>query len=239
MKYKKRLLLIFFSVWALILVVSTIMGLIKHKNLSQYYLTGLLPSTYTVLPDDSGLIAKKYFDKFKVEEVFNSKSRGPVSYFLFDEKYRVAIYKILIKNNMMFNDSFHVKYEKVGETVGVEYRQLARHSFCLLYRGGANSPASQIFLTLGGDSILSVAKNDSIIGYHLLCHDFSIRYTGDEPNDILFQPKDDFEDTEGIPISLDILFVKRNGAVYLLLMAPVDRKVSIDPQLLYKMVTEK
>ena len=109
----------------------------------------------------------------------------------------------------------------------------------MLFRGGVNNPASQIFLTLGGDSILSVAKNDSIIGYHLLCHDFSIRYAGEEPNDILFQPKGDFEDSEGIPISLDILFMKRNNAVYLLVMAPVNRKVSIDPQLLYKMVTEK
>jgi len=89
---------------------------------------------------------------------------------------------------------------------------------------------------LGGDSLSTVEKNDSLVNYHLLCENFSIKYAADEANDLYFESKIDFEAVEYHEIFLDVLLLRKTGALYLLLMAPIDNKASIDPKLLYNII---
>jgi len=78
-------------------------------------------------------------------------------------------------------------------------------------------------------------KNDSVISYHLMCDNFSIRYGEKEPIDIFVARK---EEALGYKrrIPMDLLFLKRDSAVYMLIMIPDDPNSAIAPDLLYNVI---
>ena len=93
----------------------------------------------------------------------------------------------------------------------------------------------EIILSLSGDLLQTVSKTDSLISYHLLCKNLSIKYDG-SPVDLLLQSKSNILKTTRLP--LDVLFLKRNKSVFLFIMAGNGEKVSISPEYLNKIVTK-
>jgi len=236
MTNKGKLILIILLIFALIYVVEIISSYIKYTSTERHPVSGILPSTYTLLAEDSAIIFKAALGKIKVQEIYRSKERGPISHLVFDNKFRIAIYKIELNSTANMNDLLHVKEKNLDQSLGVDYRVTGLSYFYLLYKGGKSKPISQVYLSIGGDSVSTVVKNDSLASYHLLCENLSFKYSPDEPTDLYFESRIDFEAVEYQKISLDILLLRKTGALYLLIMAPIDNTASIDPKLLYDIV---
>jgi hypothetical protein len=197
-------------------------------------LAEMLPETYSLTHDDSNLINDKYLSKIKVDEVVNHKGRNSFSFLEIDKMYSLLIYKFDIKKDTSITTILQTQVNGlfgVHKSNGIWYYGGGNNSTGLDYEEGVVSPVSKIYLTLQGVQPKKIAINDSIICYHLLCKNFSIQYTLNAPVDILVSSDDPDYFFDG-PLkyhfeSMDILFLKRKKAVYLLVMTPYDAKKAI------------
>ena len=122
---------------------------------------------------------------------------------------------------------------------GVLYNLLNSNNnlfFNFSYLSGTPPAIFNIKVLMYGDSLTNTVKNDSIVSYHLECNNFSLNYSDDTPIDIFVEGRKKYFglNTERIPI--DILFLKRNKMVYLLLMTPENANSYISPDLLPNIV---
>jgi hypothetical protein len=157
----------------------------------------------------------------------------------FDNKYHLVNYRIPLTKDTSLSDILHINTESAESTSMGVYTVINNNTFFYFkYRESSIDPASQIYLTLAGDSLQNVVKNDSIISYHILCDNFSIKYSKSEAVDIFVVGKDKAFGTT-IVIPMDLLFLKRDSAVYLIMMIPNDPRLTIQPDLLYNIVTGK
>ena len=197
-----------------------------------------LPSTYILSSQDSNLIAEKYRSNIKVLEVRNSKVRNSISLVSFGNDYSIFIYKLNLKSNIKLSQLLKTEMKDVDRTTGETYNIFGANNYIKFqYKTGSPDSVSNILLTFAGDSLKTIAKNDSIISYHLICSNLSLRYSETAPIDIFVVGK---EGSLGrtTPIPLNILFLERGEVVYLLIMTPTDSKYSIPPSLLYNIITE-
>ncbi|NNV55082.1 hypothetical protein [Limnovirga soli] len=234
-KVKNRTRIIALSILGIFIfsVVKIYNGFLQNEKA----LTEDLPSTYSLTLEDSNLISKKYQGKLKVIEVYQSKVRAPIAILDFDNKYHLIMYKMILQNDVSLENILHVEMKSVDLSTGYSYGTIGRDIiYRFRYKAGAIKPASALYLTLAGDSLQKVEINDTIINYHLLADNFSIRYSKEDPVDILVIGQErPLGETSIVPI--DCLFLKRNRSVYLLLMTPINANASIEPHLLYNIVT--
>ena len=196
-----------------------------------------LPFTYSIPGEDSSLIAKKYLKMLKANKIIQSRERGPISLIFFDKEYHLIVYKIHVIKDTLLKDLLYTSNESVDRTTGKVYTVIGHGDlFEFQFQDAPANPVSKIYLTLAGDSLQSVVKNDSIIGYHLLCNNFSIRYAESGPIDIFVVGKEKRLGATAV-IPMDLLFLKRNGEIYLLMMTPNSAQSTIAPDLLYNVVT--
>ena len=106
----------------------------------------------------------------------------------------------------------------------------------LKYLAESEKISSHIFLTLAGDSLQEVSKNDSVISYHLICKNFSIQYGKTGPVDI-YMVGDEIGFGRTIDMPLDLLFLRRGNAIYFFIMLPDNYHAAIEPDLLLNIVT--
>jgi hypothetical protein len=90
-------------------------------------------------------------------------------------------------------------------------------------------------MTLKGDSLVNVVSTDSILSYHLLAANVSIRYSNDAPIDILAIGEEEILGRTSM-FPLDILLMRRNDSVYLFLMTPNNSRSAVPADLLYSIV---
>jgi hypothetical protein len=195
-----------------------------------------LPSTYVITAEDSNLIAKKYLKDLKANRIVRSKVRGPVSLIYFDEAYHLIIYKLDLIKEASLGDLLHTAIESVDRTTGETYTVINYNDFFKFQLNVFPSkPASQIYLTLAGDSVQNVVKNDSVVCYHLLCENFSIRYAKNDPIGFFLVGQEKMPGATTV-VPMDLLFLKRDDAVFLLMMTPNSPTLTIAPDLLYNIV---
>ena len=199
-------------------------------------LTEHLPSEYSLKKEDSNLISEKYRSSLKVNEVYRSKVRNPISLVYFGQEYNLIIYKIDLIKDISLKFIFNTEIKSVDQSTGYTYSIIGQNIyFNFKYKAGLIQPVSKIFLTLSGDSLQTVCENDSILSYHLLCNNFSIRYAEKGPIDIFVGGKDRSLWTTTL-IPMDLLLLKRNSAIYLLVMTPNNPKSNISHDLLYDVI---
>src|SRR5436190_5479635 len=196
-----------------------------------------LPSTYVLSSEDSSIIANRYRSKMEVVEVNNNKVRGPVSTIRFDSTYSIILYKIALTDNISLDTAFHTKLKKVDRSVGYSYRIIGNRFFTFQYKAGKVPSPLRIYLTISDTPLNTLYSNDSLVYYHLSCENFSIRYSEKEPVDIFVGGNEGIFGTYSIP--MDLLFLKRNNGIYILLMTPLNRKAGIPSDLLYNIVFDK
>jgi hypothetical protein len=233
MKKKRKIRVIIIGLCALGFVVFLVVNMFSEidKGLAEH-----LPSTYTLRAEDSNLILNRYRGKLKVDEVYHSSVRGPVSFISFDKGYKLIIYKIDLAIDSSLKTIFNTEIKSMDRSMGYSYSIMENNIFFRFeHKAGPTRPVSKIYLTLTGDSLQSVVKNDSVISYHLLCDNFSIRYAENDPIDIFVVGKEKMLATTTV-IPMDLLFLKRDGAIYLLIMTPNNPKSTIAPDLLYNVV---
>ncbi len=198
-----------------------------------------LPSTYSLRPDISSLLAEKYRVNLKVIEVNQSKVREPISIIAFNNKYRLVAYKIKLEKDISLNTLLQSEIKDADISNGFSYGTIGTDIiYRFRYKAGLVKPANQVYLTFYGDSLRKTAANDTVVAYHLIAGTFSIRYSKEDAVDILVTGEEKpFGITTKVPI--DILFLKRKDDLYLLLLTPETPDDSISADLLYTIVTDK
>ena len=195
-----------------------------------------LPSTYLLPSDDSSLIKGLYQKKIAVNIIHNSKVRGPISMLFFDQDYHIIIYKISLKENLSFPNFFHTQIKNASRSVNYPYSLYGENIFFYFQcKTGLTLPASEVYLTLNGDSLKTIIENDTVIAYHLLCKNFSVRYEEKGPVDIFVIGKKGFLGRTPL-IPMDILLLRRQKNVYLLLLTPNNQNQVVPPELLYNII---
>ena len=195
-----------------------------------------LPMTQVVRPEDSSLISRKYIDKVRSHENINNRVRSSVSFLYFDDTYHLVIYKIDSTGNKSLSNLLEIKTGNSKRTDEEVYHIVEFNGFSRLqWRPVPPRAVSKIYVILKGDSLNKVAANDSIVSYHLLCKSFSIKFSPEGPVEVNMIGEDrPFGRTEISPV--DLLFLKRNEAVYLLIMTPASADGNISADLLYNIV---
>ncbi len=228
MKRNVKIIVVFFVLLFLILITRAIHSAYNDniRGLKEH-----LPTTHQFSLEDSDFISKKHLGQLSKIEVHNSKVREPISVAVIDNKYKLLIYKIDLIKDTTFKDIFHTEIKNEEISTGYTYLVVAMdYFFKFNYQAGQTKAASNIYFTLTGDSIQTIAKNDSELSYHLLCKNFSIRYAENSPVDICVTGK---EGAFGISSTapMDIFFLKHHQAVYLLVMTSDNPKIPLPPAL--------
>jgi hypothetical protein len=237
LKKKRIILMAILGLCAAVFLIFLTRRIINSFKEIQKDLDRDLPSTYTITSEDSNLIAKKYIKDLKANIIVRNKVRGPVSLIYFDKEYHLIIYKLALIKGGGLEDLLHTVNESVDRTSGETYTVINYNDFFKFQLNIAPSKSvSQIYLTLAGDSLQNVVKNDSIVSYHLLCENLSIKYAKNDPIGIFLVGQDKMLGATTI-VPMDLLFLKRDDAVFLLIMTPNSSKLTIAPDLLYNIVT--
>jgi hypothetical protein len=196
----------------------------------------VLPSTYSLPNEDWNVVSPQHWNQVVVNEVLNSKVRNPIVLATFNSESSLIITKIDLKTDISLQALIHSEIIGTDASVGRTYATINPGYFSFQYAAEAVSPAADIYLTFAGDSVQNFFKSDSIVSYHLLCKNFSMRYTEDGPVDIFVKSNSTIFQTVRVP--MDILFLKRKGSCFILFMTPNDKQMPILPKLLYNIVTQ-
>ena len=229
-----RIIVLIFCLAILIFVIVKLVVAIIETNRS---FEEDLPVSYSLTSEDSLLIKDIYRQKIKVNVVHNSKVRGPVSMLFFDQSYHLIIYKIhLLSGNLPLQNILQTQIRNADRSVGYPYTIYTDNiNFKFQCKAGLVSSVSKVYLTVSGDSLRTIAKNDSIIAYNLDCKNLSIRYQDQGPVDIFVVGNEKFlSGTNAIP--MDILFLKRDDNLYFLLLTPRNEKGILPRELLYNVI---
>lgn len=195
-----------------------------------------LPPVSIITSEDSSLISKKYYPLLKPNLIFHYKHREPVSFIYFDFAYNLIIYKIIPKKNISFKDIFHLEINRSSLTNDEIYSDYKSGNAEFQYLNNTPDSANRIYFAMAGDSIKNTIRNDTALGYHLLCKSFSIKYGENKPVDIIMNGKD-YELGFNPPIATDLLFLYRSHVIYLLLMIPEKQNSSVKPGILFNIVS--
>jgi len=144
-----------------------------------------LPLTYSFTSEDSSLIATKYRNRIDVVEVNNSKLRNSIATLRFDNSFNIIIYKINTEKEFSMQRILHIENTRTHISNGYVYTLIGRDIiYNLWYKNGITKPIQTIFLSYSGDSLQTGVMNDSIVSYHLLGKNVSVKYSQDEPVDL-------------------------------------------------------
>ena len=196
-----------------------------------------LPPVYSLTTEDSSLIAPKYRGQIKVDKVLKSKVRNPISLISYNGKYNLILYKVGQGINMPLEKIIALEEKSVDRSTEHTYSVIDNNFYLFLYTSGVHFIDGTIYLNWDVDTLSTIQKSDSIIGYHLLCNNLSISYLKDGPIDLFLEA--DKKAFTNVKVPIDILFLQRNSVIYFLLMTPSDRAISIPSSLLYNLVTGK
>ena len=101
--------------------------------------------------------------------------------------------------------------------------------------------ASHLNLNLYGDSIKTLLQNDTIASFNLFYRNFSIKCNGSDTSAMfsVAQPYYDEDKPVTSPLPIDIIFIKRKKAIYVLWMSVNNSNTHLEPDMLYDLIKGK
>jgi hypothetical protein len=231
-KRNKRLVLGLCGLAFIIYVVIKGIGAFK-QNANAF--EQVLPSTYSLPNEDWNVILAPYRNQVVINEVLNSTVRNPIVLATVNSENSLIITKIDLKTDISLQTLIHTENIGADASVGHTYATINPGYFSFQYAVEPVPPSTDLYLTFAGDSVQTLFKSDSIVSCHLLCSNFSTRYTEEGPVDIFI--KSNSKLFQRVTVPMDILFLKRKGSCFMLVMTPNDKQTPIPPELLYNIVT--
>jgi hypothetical protein len=230
MKISTRILL---PVSGIALIIMFIIGMRKVSKMVKEVNAATdndLPLTQIITLEDSGLISPKNIGRVRSHQNVNSKVMDPVAFLYVDDTYHLVIFKINLRDQQPLKDILHTTIKSTerpdGETYSiVDFNGFSRYE----WRPAPTKHTSNIYLSLYGDSLANNILNDSIATYHLLCKNLSIQYETNGPVEVFM--------VGGKITPSDILFLKRDKAVYFMLLTTDKPDATIPQNILYELVT--
>lgn len=222
--------LLFFGILYFVITTWLNVRRINQSNNEELASSDSLSSEYL------NLISKENQMKIKIAQVYLSKIRNPLARLYFEDSDILFINKICSIKDIALAEKVQSEIKSATMSKEIVYNTLTNGSYRFSYETRGVDPVSNIHLTFYGDSLTTVISNDSILSYHLLCKNSSFSYNENSSVDMILEGNQNFY---GItPVPADILFMKRNNALYVLLLIPKSGTI-IKPGLLYDIVNSK
>jgi hypothetical protein len=168
--------------------------------------------------------------KFINSEVF--KYRSPAAAFHYLNKYYVQIEKLDSNSNISFSKNVHFE---LGETENISnawYTNITHDALTVLYKLHIPEKTGQYFFSIGGIDTKLLLKNDSLVYYHSYFKNLSFKYKQSFDNDIYFRTEDDVDGY----LPLELLLLKKNKSIYLVIIASKDVRTALPNGFLYKII---
>jgi len=161
----------------------------------------------------------------------SSKYRNPVSRFYIDNKYYLQVYKMY--NSFNYSLKKAIKEEFSGSSPSnTEYASDETTDMEFLYKRTEPQKPENIYLTIGGDSTITLKKNDTVAYYFSKCANLSIRFKQDQDNDIFGECKS--QNLNMVP--LEIMFLKRDKNLYLFTLSSKNASTTLYPGTLFSLL---
>lgn len=235
--HKKRGLVILISISGFVILLILVNEIYKGFSEIQEALEESLPISYKLSPEDSSLIDSSYWKEIKVDAVFRSTRKLPASFLTVNSQYSLFINQLVVDKKIELDKLFKIEHKNISSSVGYVYSEiLINPLFKFKYYSNAVKFAEKIHLSFYGDSMGMKFSGDSVLAYRLLCKNFSLRYQISDPIDIFMERKPGFLGLNS-GVNTEILFLKRNGSVYLFILTPNEPNVLLPKDLLYRILT--
>lgn len=167
-------------------------------------------------------------------ESLSSRSRDTIAFLNYDNKYSIQVSRIRINPSFDLVNDIIMSHNKPKGNMGFTL-PYTEHGFKILYKDSPSEPISQIYLSLFGDSIKIILKNDTIANYFLQLKNAYIQLDDQKNYDIYIKSKTRlFFFPSTVPIN--ITFLKKNNFLYFLLLYSKDGTAEITSTLLYKLI---
>jgi len=191
--------------------------------------------SFTLPKEYEALFSKSKSRHLKDFFTYNNSVSNPVAAFSFDSAYNIVIFKFTMsKVSSSIIDMVKVKKESSSRPSRKWYSTISQY-YELVYVDEPQKSMTNLYLKLNANFIEAVVKNDSVLNYSLSFKDFSVRQLdgseyiyGASGNGNLF--------SNNSPVPANILFLKKQKAIYFIILTATDFRKKVDKDVLYKMI---
>ena len=205
---------------------------IENKAKLDYY-AALGPKTSNQIPPDYSNLFNGRVSGLAFSKTLIFKNRNPISIFNYDNKYTIEVDKIDLSNEFSLKTIIEKSrtskrleniYYAIDQQGDMEFNY--NNSYRLRH-------LSKLYLLLSGNNTQQIVKNDSVAYYNSNIKNLSIQGEGNGKPELLVISKD--KNNKGTPV--EILFLKKGNALYILLMAPKKINSILNSNTLFDLVT--
>jgi hypothetical protein len=174
-------------------------------------------------------------DQLKIDRTDQSKRRNPIVEYFYKNKFYLQVYKIDTLGNVPIDRILKENFVSTEVSFNTDYVQFENSiPFMINYKLEAKPRnISNIYFTIFGSDSRIIKKNGNVAYYYSRFENFSISYNKAGSKDIYGNLKDSFE---GKAIPCEIMFLKRNGNLYYILLAATDDKLNLDADMLNNLI---
>ena len=176
--------------------------------------------------------------KLKVSVTITSKLKNPVSQFFYNRyDYVIDVFKIDSINKPLSKSVF---IDKVGalNVVGLAYNRMGADLFSIYYAANRHK-ASSIKISLQGDAIDTLIKNDSTLSLYSNFKILSVKYDKSDTPAIWAMSEGKYPAIPTRNFPMDITFIKKHKAVYFIAMSVNKSAVEMEPNKLNSLIFGK
>jgi hypothetical protein len=181
------------------------------------------------VPEYDDLFAKEQQNLLQIKTTIKSKTRPPVSSYVFDKKYNVSVFQLNLAENTSLKSVITAKNEISDKQMNAVYSGLPGFNFNLDIKAGKQDSVKTLDFRFSGGQLVPVANNDSVFCYYYKFETFSLSYNN-APFDIIAKA-----DNNAVPAS--IAFIKKSKKLDIVLLSLVEGGgETIAPDALYNMI---
>jgi hypothetical protein len=174
-----------------------------------------------------GLFAKQAQNQLRISSTIISKHRQPESLYLYEGKYHVMVYSVLLSNPLKVANIVNYIDRSSSPNLNADYGFRSRFNYDMTVREGGVGTISKVNFRFSGDLIRTIVNNDSLLCYYYKFKTFSINY--DKQGDT----QDLLATAEDSTIPADIEFIRKDSILYILILTTANGKEQPAPDLLY------
>ena len=189
----------------------------------------IIPKEYLRLIRDSTRLS---FDK-----TVTNKTRNPIVQLSYDKKYRINIYKITTNGNLQSVEIITTQNALSGHrTYHITYTPLDEFdNYEISYKSGLQDAVKNVYVDFNRGEILTIKNNDTVKYFYAKANNFSIRYQIKAAQDFFIGSRN--EDSQTV-ISTEIMLLKHDHELYLILLTSRDLNTEITPGTLSGLINE-
>jgi hypothetical protein len=161
---------------------------------------------------------------------------SPISHFTYDnKKYYIEVFKIDTVGNKSLGSIITLSSIKDLKINGVPYFNMGGLLFDVNYKTGHHK-ASHINLNLYGNSITTIVRSDTIVGFSSNFKIFSIKYNQSDTSSIWAMAEGKYPNIPDSYLPINIMFIKKQKSVYFLVMSVDNSGILLKHDILYNLI---